>query len=162
MVNSMRGYVRAEDLFAAARDASRERMSALRQIEILESKRGISSPGMGRGYSSLDANRVSGTLDLLEYRRIMDSRIESDERLLSYATEVLYGADGRGGVAALLSSRHADAVFWRYLSAEPWKTCSACLGEPEPTLKRMCREVFELCDSLGFDRVIAGKGAACE
>lgn len=162
MVNSMRGYVRAEDLFAAARDASRERMSALRQIEILESKRGISSPGMGRGYSSFDANRVSGTLDLLEYRRIMDSRIESDERLLSYATEVLYGDDGRGGVASLLSSRHADAVFWRYLSAEPWKTCSACLAEPEPTLKRMCREVFELCDSLGLDRVIAGKGAACE
>ncbi|MDO4591033.1 MAG: hypothetical protein Q4B35_06540 [Slackia sp.] len=153
-------YATAEDLFEAARNAAEERMRAYRQIEAMDAARGLHGVGMGIYGASPDTNRTRGTIDLLDYESSVRSRIESDERLIEYASRVLRGDDGKGGVESLLSSRHADAVTWRYLLAKSWKVCEHALGESDRTLQRLCFETFDMIDAVGFDDAIAGAGLA--
>ena len=154
-------YRCAEDMFDAARDAGRERTRALGQIAAMDASRGLSAaPIVGFHGTRRDVNGTGTTVALLDFESMMRSRIEDDERLLAFATSVLYGSDGSGGIASLLSSLHADAVFWRYLADAPWKTCAACLGTSERVLQGCVREAFEMCDAVGFELAIAGKGTA--
>lgn len=154
------GYRSAEDLFEAARDAGRERARALLQMERMDAARGLRAASFSERRGGMSSDGMAATVDFMDWTERMRGRIEDDDRLLGYATAVLYGWEGNGGVASLLSSLHADAVFWRYLADEPWRTCAACLGSSERVLQRACREAFDLCDALGFERAIDGVGVA--
>lgn len=154
-------YTSARELFEAVRDASKERERTCRQLERLEARRsggGSSIAGVARG-GRHDVNGMGPTIALVDYQERMRQRIRDDERLMDYATAVLYGKND-GGVASLMGSSHADAMFWRFLAAETWKTCSEQCGVSESTARRMVQEALDLVDALGAARVAEGVGIA--
>ncbi|MEG2261376.1 MAG: hypothetical protein RSB98_00875 [Raoultibacter sp.] len=110
----------------------------------------------GRG----DVNGMGPTISLIDYQERMRQRIQDDERLMEFAASVVYGIDGVGGVDALMGSTHADALFWRFLAAETWKTCAEQCGTSESTVRRMVWAAFDIVDALGFDNVAKGLGIA--
>ncbi|MRX82244.1 hypothetical protein [Eggerthella guodeyinii] len=105
-------------------------------------------------------NGMGPTIALIDYQERMKQRIADDERLMEFATAVIYGEDGTGGVSALMGSAHADALFWRFLAAGTWRTCTEQCDASESTVRRMVREAFDLVDALGFDRTAKGEGIA--
>lgn len=157
----MERYNSARDMFEAARTAAQERDSALRQMDAMRSARGLKAaavaPSRGGGR---DINGTLMTVELLDFEGRMKERIKDDEALLEACAGVLYGEGGRGGVSRLLSARHADAAFWRYLAAESWRTCSLRMGESERTIKRLCEEAFDMVDAVGHERALRGEGIA--
>ena len=157
-------YSSARDLFEAARDAAKERERARRQLERLDARRsggGSSIAGGGRG-GRHDVNGMGPTIALIDYQERMKQRIADDERLIDYTCSVVYGTGGTGGVNDLMSSAHADALFWRFVAAETWKRCAEACGIGESTVRRMVQEGIDLVDALGADRVAAGMGIAEE
>ena len=157
-------YSSARDLFEASRDAAKECRAARIQLERLESSRfggSGSVAGGGRG-GRHDVNGMGATIALVDFQELMRRRIADDTELMELATAVAYGEDGRGGVAALMGSGHADVLCWRYIAAETWERCARACNITRATAVRRAQEAFDVVDALGFERAIEGIGMAEE
>ncbi len=155
-------YRNARELFEAARDAVRDRESAARQLALMDSRRrGGSSPLFcgGKG-SPKDVNGTASNIAYIDAESRMKARMAEDERLVELASTVLYGRDGLGGLAFLLGSQAADAVFWRYLGSDTWAACEVACGMSRKTIKPLIDSAFDVLDAVGMERAIDGVGIA--
>lgn len=155
-------YRNARELFEAARDAVRDRESASRQLAVMDSRRrGGASPLFGGGKGSpRDVNGTSANIAYMDAEARMRKRISEDERLVAFAESVLYGRDGLGGLACLLGSQAADAVFWRYLGSDTWAACEGACGMSRKTIASLIDSAFDVLDAVGVERAIDGVGIA--
>ena len=154
-------YSSARDLFEAARDASLDREAAARQLRHLDSRRFSTArrtDGMPSGHTPSDGTGAS--VAFLDYERAAKRRMADDDALLRHATAVLFGTDGMGGAASLISPSHADVVFQRYISAYTWDKAAAVCGVAPSTAKRMASELFDVVDAYGVERAVDGAGIA--
>ena len=155
-------YRCARDLFEAARDAACEMRAAREQLARLESRAlHLPSPlsGDGRG-GRRDVNGTAASNDHVDYESSLRARLADDAKLLDAAMAVAYGPDGKGGVAALLGSCYADALFWRYLKAEPWETCARMCCTSVRTARRRACAAFDAVDGVGLVNAVNGNGIA--
>lgn len=154
-------YSSARDLFEAARDASLDREAAARQLRHLDSRRFSTSrraDGMPSGRTASDGTAAS--VAFLDYERAAKRRMAEDDALLRHATALLFGTDGAGGAASLISPSHADVVFHRYISAYTWDKAASVCGVAPSTAKRMASELFDVVDAYGVERAVEGAGIA--
>lgn len=154
-------YSCARDLFEAARDASLDREAAARQLRHLDSRRFSTArrtDGMPSGHVPSDGTAAS--VAYLDFEAAAKRRVAEDDALLLLATRVLFGADGMGGAASLISAQHADVVFHRYISAYTWDKAASVCGVAPTTAKRMASELFDTVDAYGVERAVAGVGMA--
>jgi len=70
------------------------------------------------GGSSDPMARIDAALD---FSQIVNERRAELNEILEYATSVLYGIDGHGGLAKLKGFIYADAICMHYLQDMPWK-----------------------------------------
>lgn len=158
----MYGFLEARDLFDAARAAAMENERTRRmlmEMELRETGGGSSDVKISRGSISDPMRRVDARIDK---EALWGTRIEENERLMDYATCVLYGEnqDGKGGVCALLGSAYADVLWWHYLGCETWKRVGEIVYYSERRCKQIRDIAFDLVDSIGVDAAIAGTGIA--
>lgn len=71
----------------------------------------------------------------------------------------LYGADGRGGVAAALGRAVADVIFSRYLDGMTWEQVGAELAKPGTKglaawARRRAKKAIEYADLVGIRRLV--------
>lgn len=154
-------YSCARDLFDAARDASIDREAASRQLRNLDSRRFSTArrtDGMPSSHAPSDGTAAS--VAFLDFEAAAKRRISEDDALLRLAIGVLYGTDGMGGAASLLTPSHADVVFQRYVSAYTWDKAAAVCNVAPSTAKRMASELFDVVDAYGFERAVDGAGIA--
>ena len=155
----------AEDFFESARNAAIECDRTRKTVERYEAARDSSHADSGTGPVSgggFSPNRMTASDRLVDYEQRMYQRIEQDEALMDRATEVLYGADNRGGLAALLDSLHADAMWWRYLAACSWVDVAQGASCSVSTAHRLVAESLDYVDGVGIERVRDGVGIAEE
>lgn len=177
----------ARELLEAARSASRDVERHARRLERMAASEGVRGASIqGRPGGSRDASGMARTDARIDYERAAAPRIAADLATIDYARAVLYGARGRGGIAALYhgegdardGTMAADLlcshyVGWRYCTeARPdlsagagimsWDEAAGDMGISRASAYRCAAEALELVDMLGFERVAAGEGAAAD
>ena len=152
-------YSSARDLFEAARSAAIELSRIRRRLEELQSPRS-GDPLQGGSGARADVNGMGATIALVDLEGRYRSIIAEDESLLAFASLVLYGEGGEGGLAALLDSSHAEVVFRRYLEAETWDEVAEAMFISRRSAIRYAGEAFDVIDAHGFSRTISGRGIA--
>lgn len=151
-------YQSARDMFEAVRVAAKDLVRARLQLAEIEGGSGSGS-GVKVSVGSVrdPMDRIVACMDA---GIRLHARIKADEELLHTATSVLYGEGNEGGIAAILSHAHADAVWWYYVIGESWPTISNMLAYSQRALYQMRDTVFDTIDAYGLDAVIEGKGTA--
>lgn len=155
-------YATSRELFEAARDAAGESERTLVQLRRMEESEQRLGGGIvaavSRGEAPDPRRRTDERLDL---EAMMGRRLEEDDRLMDFATTLLYGEKrGEGGVAALLGTDYADLLWWRYLGRESWERASQAAGWSRRAARRKAEEAFDLMDALGAEHVREGRGMA--
>ena len=159
-------YADARDFFGAVGRAAREAERTRRTIERMEAAEGVraqSYSGGGRG-SRADVNGMGRTEARIDMEERMRRRLEADYALLATASRVLYGQaeDGRGGVAAITSTAHADVLWFRHCDGSGWARVADAVGMSESWCRRAEQVALDACDAYGMERVVSGEGIACD
>ena len=156
-------FTSARELFEAARDAIRDNERTRRILDTMESREGL------RGHALTATGHAHGTADPM---RATDARMDAEAayhrrmadnwELIDLANALLYGRqyDGKGGVGTILDNKHADALYWWYLSGEPQKVATRVMGLTQPRILQLNRESFDTLDAYGLARALDGVGMA--
>lgn len=153
----------AREFFDAVRDASRDAdriRLTLERMGVREQVRAQGYEPRGRGG---DRDAMAATDRRMDYEARIRRRQKEDYALIDAACDLIYGVgqDGRGGICALLSPAHADALWWRFCAHGTWAEVAAGSGMSES----WCRTdgvptAIDCVDGLGIGRVTAGLGVA--
>lgn len=102
----------------------------------------------------------SATCGRLDLEARSAQTIAEDAALIDEACNVLYGADGRGGVRALYDPAAADIICWRWCCAMDWRETAECAGYSVRRCQELAEAAFDRIDALGFKAVVEGRGEA--
>lgn len=150
----------ALDWFEAIRTEG-ERIKKIKQnLAMLESRIAPRSQGyepMGHGGGSSDAMLGMAIMSarLGELRRALPVLERKYEAKLGYASAVLYGKSGRGGVAKAVGTDEADMLCYHYLQGESWASIGRRF-EPDASnltvwCQRKAKQVCKQIDRIGMD-----------
>lgn len=138
--------------------ADGERIEKIKQnLAMLESNIAPHSQGfepMGHGGGSSDAMLGMAMLSarLGELRRLLPELERKHEAKLEYATQVLYGRSGRGGVAKAVGTDDADMLCYHYLQGESWASIGRRFEPDASNLTVWCqRKAKQACKQI--DRI---------
>ena len=87
------------------------------------------------------------------------ARQDEDYRLIDAACRVLYGADNRSGLYALVGWP-ADAIYHHYLALRTWEETAALLGYSVRHVQTCVRAALDLADANGQMWTELGRGMA--
>lgn len=153
-------FICARDLFCAARDAALEAKTIEDALERARTREQVHAQSYGI-HSSCGIRDVMQPTDArmqLEERK--KDLYEQDMQLIRYCYEVLYGRDKSHGLSELVDFRAVQAIEYKYLHDMKWIAIAALFNAPVITARRMCDYAFDVIDSLGFEKTIAGIGQA--
>lgn len=129
-------------------------------LAMLESRIAPRSQGyepMGHGGGSTDAMLGMALMSakLGELRQLLPLVERKHEDRIEYATQVLYGKSGRGGVAKALGTDDADMLCYHYLQGESWASIGRRF-EPDASnltvwCQRKAKQVCKQIDRIGMD-----------
>ena len=150
----------ARDFFDAVAVAAKERertRSMLARMEAMEKASGSGLGGRVSGGGSSDPMaRVDARIDR---EAVWHRRMTECEAMLNEAEAVIYGADGRAGVALALGSVYADVLWWRYVAAEKWPVVAAMVGKDRKTCTIYRNTALDYVDSVGLEAAARGEEA---
>lgn len=106
--------------------------------------------GGGGGDVSDPMESISRRID---FEGRLKKRIADAEQAIGEACEVLYGADGRGGLAKLKGTRYADAICMGYLRAQPWNEIAEIMQGSVRWCHTLCDVGFAFIDEVGWAHV---------
>lgn len=154
----------ARELFEAAREAVRDNERIKRSIEAMEAREGPRSPSLEAHVRSGRADPMAATDDRIVAEEKWRRREEENCRLIDLASAVIYGKwyDGRGGIDAILDSRHADAMYWRFLCGMKWAEVGRIMCYSFRHVRRFVYDSLDTIDAYGLQRVIDGTGIATD
>lgn len=158
-------FVDAREFFAAVRAASEDIRRTSAAIERMRAREGVRAQGYSPATSGggCDANRTDPLVSRMDYERRVSARVEAERRLVAAAECVIYGDQaGLGGVSALLGTAVADAMWWRYCSAEDWRCVADMTSRSESWCRQAVESALDVCDAYGIDAMRRGLGLACE
>ena len=139
----------AREYFERIREEAAEISEAVEMLERIKGREGAKAQSYGAagGGSADPMAAVDGRIDF-EGRlrqRIADSWAEVDEACL-----VLYGRDGRGGLAKLRGSRYADVLCMAYLQAMTWGEVADVMRCSKQWCRELANAAFKAIDAVGF------------
>lgn len=115
---------------------------AREMLERMKAKEGAKSQGYHEGAGGDASDPMESVAKRIDLEAIIAQRIADAEAHIDEACDLLYGKDGRGGLAKLKGARYADAICMGYLQAQPW-------GEVAEIMQGSVRWCHALCD-VGF------------
>lgn len=155
-------YASARDFFDAAREAARDADRIARQLDGME-RRALALGGGGfepRVRSTPDPDRTGRAVAaLLDNEAVLRQRQESDYALIDAACELLYGADRRSGLYALVGWP-ADAIFHHYLALRTWDEVAEMMGYSVRHVQTCVASALDYADSNGQMWTELGEGMA--
>lgn len=150
----------SRDYFAQVRDAAIDAERTRRTLAAMESREGVKAQRYGASVQGGTRDVMAATDARLDRELAWRDRIERDYALIDHACALIYGVDNRGGIAALLGTATADAMFWRYCAAVSWADVAKAVSYSQAWCFRAVATAHDLVDSLGFKAVMEGDGKA--
>lgn len=159
----IRLYDSTRRLLEDARDAADDYASCERQLIVLRARAehvggGVVAGSVG-GATSHDGLERRVT-DLVDREAELEGRMTRDGAVMDAARELLYGADGRGGLSALVPTFWVDALWWHYRQGMTWADVGSTLGYSAQHLKRCATAAIEVGDAYGIVAATLGEGIA--
>ena len=155
-------YATARDFFDAAREAARDADRIARQLDSME-RRALALGGggfEGRVRSTPDPDRIGrGVAAKVDNEAVLRERQQADRALIDAACELLYGADRRSGLYALVGWP-ADAIFHHYLALRTWDEVAEMMGYSVRHVQTCVASALDYADSNGQMWTALGKGMA--
>jgi len=155
-------HATAREFFESAREAARDAERIARQLDGMEA-RALSLGGGGfepRVRSTPDPDRIGATVSaMLDQGERLRTRQDEDYRAIDAACRVLYGADNRSGLYALVGWP-ADAIYHHYLALRTWEDTAALLGYSVRHVQTCVRAALDLADANGQMWTELGEGMA--
>lgn len=155
-------HATAREFFESAREAARDAERIARQLDGMES-RALSLGGGGfepRIRSTPDPDRIGATVAAsIDQGERLRARQDEDYRAIDAACRVLYGADNRSGLYALVGWP-ADAIYHHYLALRTWEDTAALLGYSVRHVQTCVRAALDLADANGQMWTELGRGLA--
>lgn len=147
----------AREYFETVRDAAVELDRTSRTLERMRARtmpkaQRYDAVGGGSGHS----DPMDRVVEVVDFEAVMRQRMEDDRELLSDAARVLYGEDGRAGVARGMGSAYADAVYHRALDARTWDAVAREMYMAQSTVIRLYDAAMDYVDSAGLDGATRG------
>lgn len=144
-------YSTAREFFEAARSAALDADRIRRQLDAMEHRAySLGSGGFEpRVRSTSDPDRIGSTVStLLEQGDRLRERADEDYRIIDAACAILYGADNRSGLYALVGWP-ADAIYHHYLALRTWDEVARMMGYSTRHVQRSVDAALELADANG-------------
>ena len=155
-------HATAREFFESAREAARDAERIRRQLDAMES-RALSLGGggyEGRVRSTPDPDRIGASVSaMLDQGERLRERADEDYAIIDAACRVLYGADNRSGLYALVGWP-ADAIHHHYLALRTWEETADMLGYSVRYVQRSVAWALELADANGQTWTELGRGLA--
>lgn len=147
----------AREYFETVRDAAVELDRTSRTLERMRARtqpktQRYGAAGGGSGHS----DPMDRVIEVVDFEAVMRQRMEDDRELLSDAARVLYGEDGRSGVAKGMGSAYADAVYHRALDARTWDGVARVMFMSRSKVQQLYDSALDYVDSAGMDGATAG------
>ena len=147
----------AREYFETVRDAAVELDRTSRTLERMRARtmpkaQRYDAVGGGSGHS----DPMDRVVEVVDFEAVMRQRMEDDRELLSDAARVLYGEDGREGVAKGMGSAYADAVYHRALDARTWDGVARVMFMSRSKVQQLYDSALDYVDSAGLDGATAG------
>ena len=147
----------AREYFETVRDAAVELDRTSRTLERMRARtmpkaQRYDAVGGGSGHS----DPMDRVVEVVDFEAVMRQRMEDDRELLADAASVLYGEDGRAGVAKGMGSAYADAVYHRALDARTWDGVAREMYMAQSTVIRLYDAAMDYVDSAGLDGATRG------
>ena len=155
-------HATAREFFESAREAARDAERIRRQLDAMEA-RSLSLGGggyEGRVRSTPDPDRIGASVSaMLDQTDRLREREAEDYAIIDAACRVLYGADNRSGLYALVGWP-ADAIYHHYLALRTWEVTAAMLGYSVQHVRRQVLYALDLADANGQMWTELGRGMA--
>lgn len=146
--------MRAKEYFEALRAEVVGTERAREMLERLKSREDVKAQGYqevtGGGFTS-DASLA--ILQRIDFEQRLQKRVEDAQGMIDDACEILYGADGHGGLAKLKGTRYADAICMGYLQAQPWNEIAEIMQGSVRWCHTLCDVGFAYIDDVGWANV---------
>lgn len=155
-----RGTVR--ELFESAREANADAERCQRQLQQFEDAAlrvgGASFEPHVNGTRDPDrmARRVGAMVDREERLR---KRLDDDYELVDYATRVLYGEGGEGGLCESMSGVAADILWWRYCAGKTWNAVAESVAYSVRQCQIIHDQAFRHIQERGIEETIHFRAA---
>lgn len=155
-------YATAREMFEAAREAALDAERVRRQLESMESA-SVSVGGQGfegRVRSTPDPDRIGRAVAAaVDHESVLIQRQDADYALIDAACKVLYGADNRSGLYALVGWP-ADAIYHHYLALRTWEETAQMMGYSVSHVKHSVSVALDMADANGQMWTELGVGLA--
>jgi len=155
-------YATAREMFEAAREAALDAERVRRQLESMESA-SVSVGGQGfegRVRSTPDPDRIGRAVAAaVDHESVLIQRQDADYALIDAACKVLYGADNRSGLYALVGWP-ADAIYHHYLALQTWDETARMMGYSVSHVKHSVSIALDMADANGQMWTELGVGLA--
>ena len=146
--------MRAKEYFECIRAEVVKTDKAREMLERMKAREGAKAQsyqiGGGCGDVSDPMESVSQRID---FEGKLRRRISDVEGSLDEACAMLYGADGRGGLAKLKGTHYADAICMYYCQAETWGYIAEIMQCSQKWCRKLCEVGFEFIDRVGWAHV---------
>lgn len=146
--------MKAKEYFEGIRAEVVETDRAREMLERMKAKEGAKAQSYQEGTGGGDVSDASlAILQRIDFEERLHKRITDTKDAIDEACEVLYGSDGRGGLAKLKGARYADAICMGYLQAQPWGEIAEIMQGSVRWCHTLCDVGFTYIDSVGWANV---------
>lgn len=146
--------MKAKEYFEVIRAEVVKTDRAREMLERMRAREGAKAQSYQAGGGSGDAaDPMDSIAKRIDFEGRLEQRIADAEEALDEACEVLYGKDGRGGLAKLKGTRYADAICMGYLQAQPWNEIAEIMQGSVRWCHTLCDVGFAYIDEVGWAHV---------
>lgn len=149
----------ARDFFDAVAVAAKDRERTRAMLARMEAMEQASGSGLGGRVAGGKADPMARTDARIDSEAVWHRRMSECEALMDRAEAVIYGVDGRAGVALALGSVYADVLWWRYVAAEKWPVVAVAVGKDRKTCTIYRNTALDYVDSVGLEAAARGEEA---
>lgn len=146
--------MKAKEYFEGIRAEVVKTDKARDMLERMKAKEGAKAQSYteGRGGGEVSDGSLS-ILQRIDFEDRLQRRINDAQGMIEEACELLYGQDGRGGLAKLKGTRYADAICMGYLQAQPWNEIAEIMQGSVRWCHTLCDVGFAYIDEVGWAHV---------
>ena len=143
--------MKAKEYFEGIRAEVVKTERARDMLERMRAKEGAKVQSyQGSGGSGYATDASLAIIQRMDFERRLEQRIADASKEMDEACALLYGPDGRGGLAKLKGTRYADAICMGYLQAQPWSEIAEIMQASQQWCRKLCDVGFAYMDQVGW------------
>lgn len=124
---------------------------AREMLERLKAKEGAKAQSYQASGGSGDvADPMDSVAKRIDFEAILQQRIADAEEHIDEACDLLYGTDGRGGLAKLKGTQYADVICMHYCQGEEWAEIADVMQCSPKWCRTLSNAGFMFIDRIGW------------